>query len=68
MTDRTGNGAAGRGVRVVGRCGMGLVLLAAVAGCSQPVASRMLLQDQTTAQEPRLGYSGFTGLKSVMRP
>ena len=68
MADRTKSGAARRGGGLVGRCLIGMVLLGAVAGCSQPGVSRMLLQDQTTSQEPRLGYSGFTGLRGLLHP
>lgn len=56
------------GAKGIGKAGLGLALLCAVAGCSQPGVTRTLLEDRPTAIEPRLGYHGLSGAQSMSRP
>ena len=56
----------------VGRALMGLVLLGALAGCSQPGVTRLAPSEPMSGPvangEPRLGFSGFAGMGGLPMP
>lgn len=67
------DGAMASGARGTGRRGLvGLALLAALAGCSQPGVMRLVPTEPAggpvAAAEPRLGFSGFAGMGGTPMP